>query len=552
MNENQGAKGGKQDRKRVFKIKQFYIEKIKELNKNEKFKKKLKKKKLLELQLLIPVLLKLFLPKEKTTKKEKSSIKKEEKKKETTSNKEEKPKEKIVTVTERVKVDKKPKKTKKKDILEDIVLITLPVPVALLNDKKDIKVSNKKIIDNIQNNTIQVLNPSIKDQSNKPSSKEETKPKDEITNNDEELEILEVLDIDQSNKEISDSNKELEKYKASRIVSLYEDKFKEIRLDLKNLFYEYSLIEEKYDHVKEKSDADDILKRLDILIDKVKELKSKLDIPNSDKYENSYIYQLVEEYVNEFNNNKAVSSIKSSDLYIDISNKIKELEQEKDHLKKKTLQKKELLSIDEEKMKQIKKEKEKKEKYNEKLNEFTKKADEDLEKINKKINEVKHKNTEITLKISQANSISNNLLLLIGAEMMIPTANSAKKVAVASTVGLYLLNKLLRRDKYKKLIKDEISTVDYSKEIEASLTSISQTISKLDENIYDIDKMIFMLQNDYSDYKDNNEFKGLLNNLFSIKKNIEEKKDNLIKIQKEEEKNLNKNNNKVKVLEENM
>ena len=550
MNENQGAKGGKQDRKRVFKIKQFYIEQIKELNKNEKFKKKLKKKKLLQLQILIPILLKIFLSKEKTPKKKIVSIKKETKKKskETTTRNDIKKKEK--KETEKVKVNKqeKLKKSKNKDILEDIVLTTLPVPVALLNEKKDIKVSSKKIINNIQNKTKQEKLKKDIPNTEKESieiitAKEENKP--------EELEILEILDLEEPKKEIR-NNDELEKYKANKIVSLYEDKFKEIRLDLKRLFYEYSLIEEKYDHVKQKREADDILNRLDVLIDKVKELKQKLDIPNSDKYDNSYIYQLVEEYVNEFNNNKAVSSIKSSDLYIDISNKIKELEQEKDYLKKKTIQKKQQLDIDEEKMKTLKEEQEQKEKYNKKINEFTKKADEDLENINKKVNDLVHKNTEITIKLSRANNISNNLLLLIGAEMMIPTANSAKKVAVAATVGIYVLDKLFRKDKYKKNIKEEISTVDYSKEIEASLTSISKTILKLDENIYDIGRMIYLIENDYQDYKDTNDFKNLLNNLYRIKNSLEEKKDNLIKIQNEEEKNLNKNNSKVKVLEENM
>ena len=544
MNENQGAKGGKQDKKRVFKIKQFYIEKIKELNKNKKFKKKLKKKKLFELQILIPIILKLLLSNDKPKKKI-IFIKKEKNKTST----EAKPKEEnninIKISKKEKKIDKKPKT----DILENIVLITLPIPVALLNDKKNIKVSNKKIINNINNKVKKEAN-IIKEEN---IINEKTQVKENNYNNEiEELEILEVVDIDKKKKELKDSSKELEKYQASRIVGLYEDKFKEIRLDLKNLKYEYALIEEKYDHVKEKDEADEILKRLDTLIDKVKELKSKLDIPNSDKYENSYIYQLVEDYVSEFDNNKAVSSIKSSDLYIDISNKIKELEQEKEYLKQKTIKKKKQLSIDEEKIKEIKKEKEKLEKENNKLKDFTKKADDELDKINKKIDKTIQINKEIQEKLSKANNMSTNLAILIGAEMMIPTASSAKKVAVAATVGLYVLNKIFRKDKYKKIIKDEISTVDYSKEIESSLSSINKTISQLYDNLYDIGKMIYMLETEYSEYINNSDFNKLLNNLHNIQKNVEEKRDNLLKIQQEQEKNLNKNNSKIKVLEENV
>ena len=544
MNENQGAKGGRQDKKRVFKIKQFYIEKIKELNENEKFKKKLKKKKILELQTLIPMLLQLIFSNVKNNKK-RIIIKKEDKlkPKEPTLVKKEISKDK--TTKESIKTINK--KKPKKEILENIVLTTLPIPVALVNDKKNIKVSNKKIIENIKSKIIEKTNPILKEE----RTINEEIPIKKLESEDK-IEVLQVIDVEKSNKEIINNNKELEKYKQSRIVGLYEDKFKEIRLDLKNLTYEYALIEEKYEHVKEKSDVDEILKRLDLLIDKLKELKTKLDIPNSDKYENNYIYQLVEEYVNEFDNNKAVSSIKSSDLYIDISKKIKELEQEKEYLKQKTLKKKQMLAIDEEKMKRIKKEKERIAQSNEKIKEFTKEADKELNEINKKIDDVVQINKEIVTKLSQANNISNKLLILIGAEMMIPTASSAKQVAVATTVGLYAINKIFRKNKYQKMIKNEISTVDYSKEIESSLTSISNTISKLDDNLSDIDKLIFMLQNDYNEYTNNDNFNSLLSNLYSIKNNLEEKKDNLIKIQNAEEMNLNKNRNKIKVLEENM
>jgi len=525
MNENQGAKGGKQDRKRVFKIKAYYINKIKELNKNEKFKKKLKKKKLLELQILIPILLKLLFFNER--------------KKETNK--------KIVNKKESIKhkKDKKEKETKK-DILEDIVLITL-APVALINDNKKIKISNKKIINNIKNNIKEKT--TIKEkviEENKSIEKQKEHKKNTV-------EVLELIDIDKSNKKIDelDNNKELEKYKNNRIVDLYEDKFKEIRLDLKNLNYEYNLIEESYDHVKEKNDADEILKRLDVLIDKIKELKSKLDIPNSDKYENSYIYELVDNYVRDFDNNKAVSSVKSSDLYIEISKKIKELEIERDYLKKKTEKKKQQLSIDEEKMKKIHKEKEKIDNYSDKLKEFTKNAEEDLKKINKKLEKNIELDQEIINNLNQANNTSRNLLLLIGAEMMIPTVSSAKKVAVASTVGIYLINKIFRKDKYKNKLKNEISSIDYSKQIEASLTSINKTISRLDDNIYEVSNLIYMLETEYNAYTDSR-YNELLNNLYSIKNKIEEKRDNLIRIEKETNKSLNKNNQKIKVLEENM
>ena len=68
---------------------------------------------------------------------------------------------------------------------------------------------------------------------------------------------------------------------------------------------------------------------------------------------NSY-YTEYEQYIDEFNNKQVVKEIKDSPLYIMISEKIEELDENKDIFKKKVEKRKDKLNIDEEKLNKLK------------------------------------------------------------------------------------------------------------------------------------------------------------------------------------------------------
>ena len=51
--------------------------------------------------------------------------------------------------------------------------------------------------------------------------------------------------------------------------------------------------------------------RLSEVIEKIELLKSKINIDNLNKYDDNYIYTLIEEYLSEFKNGKVISSIKN-------------------------------------------------------------------------------------------------------------------------------------------------------------------------------------------------------------------------------------------------
>ena len=101
-------------------------------------------------------------------------------------------------------------------------------------------------------------------------------------------------------------------------------------------------------------EADKLLDSLNYLIKKVDELKRKIKVDNLDKYDENYIYTLIEDYLKEFRDKKAIKEIKDSNLFIDISEKIDELSSKKDKLKKKVENRKETLKIKEDNFKDLK------------------------------------------------------------------------------------------------------------------------------------------------------------------------------------------------------
>ena len=75
----------------------------------------------------------------------------------------------------------------------------------------------------------------------------------------------------------------------------------------------------------------------------MEELKQKIKIDDISKYDDNYIYTLIEDYLDEFKNGNVVSKIKDSPIYIEVASKIDELDKRKDSLNDKLTEKKEKL-----------------------------------------------------------------------------------------------------------------------------------------------------------------------------------------------------------------
>ena len=64
-------------------------------------------------------------------------------------------------------------------------------------------------------------------------------------------------------------------------------------------------------------------------------IKDKMNIDNYSQYDENYIYFLIETYFEDFKNKQIVKEIKESPFYIELSEKISELDSKKNKFKKK-------------------------------------------------------------------------------------------------------------------------------------------------------------------------------------------------------------------------
>jgi hypothetical protein len=341
------------------------------------------------------------------------------------------------------------------------------------------------------------------------------------------------------------SNDKLSKLKARKIVDEYEKQLKDVRYDLRKLVFEYNVLVSESDEITVSKQAEDILDKLSDVISKIEALKNKIKIEDLDKYDDNYIYTLVEEYLKEFKDKKFVSEIKDSPLYVAIEEKLEELDSKKTKLGKKVEEKKEKLEEKEEKFDKLKEKFYNVEKFNKELYTFQIEQQRVLEDLQRKVADALTVSERVEVQAQMLNKQSRNLLRRLRRQIFFPGPRMGKRMSLLTAIYLRTLHDMIyppTETKKYKVIKVE----DYSKDIEYSISTIDDSLGMLTRTNKQIDKIIKQVKNEFSEYigviKECDE---LLSNLNKIKGEMEEKEYEINKIKKEQEKVLEKNNAKV-------
>ena len=569
FDESRGQKGGINDRRRVMKLRKKEIERLKELNEEESLKKELKERETKELLSIIPIVIIKILIDNTRSKKivnidRKKDIKEKEKKEETITQleeksegkKEESKKELSKQVKPEsnegfVKVDRIEEEKNESPIIENIIL----PGILLLQDKpKIIKVNKVKDIDEkeLKEDTSKEEAKQLEEQeeikSNDKEKSEEAKEEvKEETRQEKKEEKSEKKEETQSSEEKqTEIDKKIERLQSNKIVEKYADKLMAIRHDLRNIIFEYNMIVDRNNKLQTKEEAEKLLDSLNKLIKKIDELKKKLDIPDSDKYDETYLYAIAEEYMKEFSNNKPIKEIKSSPLYISISEKVKELDKAKNKLKKTIDDNKKSLGIKEAQVEKLKSNYDKMSDFDKKMDSFTTQAEKELKDVEDKVKNSVDIKREMEYRVVEANRMSRLLVGLMAVEAMLPTNRSTKRAALIATAGAYVLNRLLNRRRVQVRENVKVTVKDYSERIEKDLDKIEDVQKNLSKNCKELDKIISLLENDYKKVVSaNSEYKELLINLKIIKSNLQEKEYDLKRINDDTKKSLDENNHKV-------
>lgn len=519
MDETIGVKGGKNDQKRRLFITKKLKEKLEKLQqeKNEeelkKLEKKVKEQQRITLIKILPIIIGGHLYQALLKNKEQIKHQKKE---------------------ELIKLIRKENAFAPQEIEEIIAAIKN-------NQIKDLKEETReKLRIEIVGEEVIVLQEQEEKEINKKVSNETTKALEEFIQVDKkEQETTTVIGINDTQKE------KLERLKAHKIVEEYEIKLKDVRKELRDLIFEYNQLVSESEEIYEEKKADELLEKLNLIIEKIEELKRILAIPDIEKYDSNYIYTLVEEYMESFKNKNFVYDIKDSDLYIAISSTIEEFEEKKDKLQNKVEERKEKVGYDQEKYEEMKAQSQSYERFNEQLIKFQKDQESIVEDLKKKI-EKSVTTEEITrTRVVGMNRNLRRLMQLSALSMAIPGARSARTLATAVTLTAYYMRALINPhvETYTETIKH---VKDYSKEIESNILELENITQKIQKSIKDLDMTILEFTEKYKEYLPYiPEFNDLLINLETIKKNLQEKEYEIEKTKQEEEENLAKNNAKV-------
>lgn len=341
------------------------------------------------------------------------------------------------------------------------------------------------------------------------------------------------------------SNKVLEDLKARKIIDEYERQLKDIRYELRMLVSEYNVLSDEADKAVLKKDAEELLEKLSVVIDRIEVLKQKIKIDDLDKYDDNYIYTLVEGYLSEFKDNNVISEIKDSPLYVMISRKLDELDTKKDDLDRRVSKKKDELAIREERFEELKKRYYNIDRINNELLEFQNSQDMLLKELREKVANAMTITDKVQVEFEFMNRQSRGLRNILMFGLLFPGPGVAKGMAAGTAAYLRFMNNIMRPRTVTKNYK-VVTVTDYSSEIKSSMAAIDDASRLLDKTCGQIDKMIDQIETEFKDYLDVvPECKETLRDLARIKSQLKEKEYEMEKTKEQQKKVLEHNNAKV-------
>lgn len=341
-------------------------------------------------------------------------------------------------------------------------------------------------------------------------------------------------------------NERLAVIKSQKIVDEYERQLKDIRSDLRSLSFDYEVLEESEEYTQQQTKTID---RLNTIIDKIEALKAKMSKEDLAGYDDNYLYVLVERYLADFKAGKESDDIKDSMLFVLLASKLNELDERKTSLALEVTSKKEEKKIDDATLSTMREKYYNYEQFNNQLIKFQYDQDRLLADIQEKIKNSSRIEEKIELQLRTLNLQSQRLRRLNAFQMRMPGVRSARGLSALTGTYMYFMRNLLQPRHTVRKYK-VIRVEDYSRDIENSISNINSVSDSLSRTSQQLGKMIRDFERDYKEYFDSiPECKELMSNLYKIQADLKEKEYELQKIKQEQQKNLEKNNLKVKTLD---
>ena len=284
---------------------------------------------------------------------------------------------------------------------------------------------------------------------------------------------------------------------------------------------------------------------LSFIISKIEELKRKIEIEDLDKYDDNYLYSMIENYLTDFKDKKVVDEIKDSTLYILISEKLEELDLKKEKLQRDVESKKEKLEIKEEKFEMLKEMYFNIDKINNDLLKIQYEQERILKEVQEKVKNAVSIQEKVEVQVEVMNRQSRKIFKMLRRQMLFPGLRSGRSMAATAAAYYYFLNQLLNPKTTTKKYK-VINVKDYSVDIKNNIESLINAKDIMGKTVKQIDNIILEINDEFRDYLGVlNAADDLLANLKKIREELKEKEYEMNRMMEEQKLVLKKNNAKV-------
>ena len=437
-------------------------------------------------------------------------------------------------------------------------------------EKKKIDTQKKNIIINILNNKKQNIIKENKDNFSKKkgsSNKEKpvTIPKDKkqqptgsTTISTDSKESIQSTDIE--NKQINIpvekkkySDTEISDYLKIEITHILENSIKDNIYELKKLDSNFYSIEKKIDYAEDDSDIKEIELEINKLLEQLQYIKMQItslektfEFKFPDEEPDNYLIYLVEEYKEKVKNEYSlIKDLKHNKEYKSIIERIVELEDKKDLLFKKINSKKDQFEIMDDQIQEMNENMISIDQAALDIQRLVSSQQEMLEYVKRQVDETVH----ITEKVEYITKSVNHTFMELFLLMALFKRNlSIKNNVVALTetaVLLNLINKMCTPTK-EKVITVKSDVIDYKKIINDCLEDTNKLDNLINNNLNTIDSIRYTFLHDYKECSHLPAYKETMKNLDTIEEDIKTKKDEIKRMSKEIELQLEKNDAKVK------
>lgn len=370
-----------------------------------------------------------------------------------------------------------------------------------------------------------------------------------------------IIDIPLDNERENNDDKESIDIKGiileDRILNYLNNMLKDNQYRLDKYVAEFNLLNKEKDSIILCDDARDASLRLDKLIERIEVIKKELEfikksvnLDNSYQLDDSYIIYLMEEYRNKYNQGfdaQALLDIKDNKEYQGLLKQLYDIDKATLNLQDKVDILLDDLETRDKEFEVFKLSLEEEEKSFEEIDKLIKNSDQLLLELKDKIDNSTHVIERVEYVTKKVNHHLDKLLIAYMLLAKNPLLGKTAGLLIKTQASLMLFNRMLNPEIEKKVYND-ISVDDYESEIKSGLSSINDVFSLMDKTVDQVSKLKDEFRKQFDSY-DIPEYKEAMSKLDKLEKSLDERRTSLVKVKDDFDKELIKNNAKVKKLE---